>query len=191
MGATPPAAAKLDDLLGVSRAVSTVLGRILEVLDASLLFFLLFFLFRLILRKEWLAGVGFVVFFVALRGISSPYPLADIPAMIIVYGAIIFMLLRCGLLSLVVAIFGSEQESDEVPNWRGFRDFALFEEFDSSSVRSADAGFAEGIAETGKDTDFQRSGVRLRISWNTLNSERLRPVRAHRKKHRAMAASAL
>jgi hypothetical protein len=70
-----------------------------------LLFFLLFFLFRLILRKEWLAGVGFVVFFVALRGISSPYPLADIPAMIIVYGVIVFMLLRCGLLSLVVTIF--------------------------------------------------------------------------------------
>ena len=105
MGGTPPAAAKLDALLGYSRAFYTLLDRILEGLTASLLFFLLFFLFRLILRKEWLAGVGFVVFFVALRGISSPYPLADIPAMIIVYGVIVFMLLRCGLLSLVVTIF--------------------------------------------------------------------------------------
>ena len=46
---------------------------------------------------------------------------------------------------------GSEQESDEVPDWRGFRDFVLSGEFDSSSVRSADAGSAEGIAETGRD----------------------------------------
>jgi hypothetical protein len=57
---------------------------------------------------------------------------------------------------------GSEQESDEVPDWRGFRDFVVSGEFDSSSVRSADAGSAEGIAETGREPYFQRSRVRLR-----------------------------
>jgi hypothetical protein len=51
---------------------------------------------------------------------------------------------------------GSEQESEEVPDWRGFRDFALSGEFDSSSVRSADACFAESIAETGREPYFQR-----------------------------------
>jgi serine/threonine-protein kinase len=105
MGATPPAAARLDALLGFSRAFYTVLDRILDGLTASLLFFLLFFLFRLILRKEWLAGIGFVALFVGLRGISTAYPIADIPAVIIVYAVIVFMLLRCGLLALVVTIF--------------------------------------------------------------------------------------
>src|SRR5580765_2946200 len=57
---------------------------------------------------------------------------------------------------------GSEQESDEVPDWRGFRDFVPSGEFDSSSVRSADAGSADGIAETGREPYFQRSHVRLR-----------------------------
>jgi protein kinase-like protein len=105
MGSFPPAAAKLDALLGFSRAFYTILDRILDGLTASLLFFLLFFLCRLILRKEWLAGVGFVLLFVALRGFSSSYPIADVPAMIIVYAVIVFMLLRCGLLALVVTIF--------------------------------------------------------------------------------------
>ena len=61
-----------------------------------------------------------------------------------------------------ISIVGSEQESEEVPDWRGLRDFALSGEFDGSSVRSADAGFAERIAETGWEPYFQRSRVRLR-----------------------------
>jgi Protein kinase domain len=107
MGAIPSTAPKLDALLGISHSMEVVLVRVLDGLLASFLFFLLFFLFRAILRKEWLAGIGFVVFFVALRGFSSnnSYPVVDLPAMIIVYGVIVFMLLRCGLLALVTAIF--------------------------------------------------------------------------------------
>ena len=105
MGATPSTAAKLDDLLGFSHALYTVLDRILDGLNASLLFFLLFFLFRLVLRKEWLAGAGFVLFFVALRVPSTDYPVTEIPAIIIVYAVVVFMLLRCGLLALVLTIF--------------------------------------------------------------------------------------
>jgi hypothetical protein len=71
-------------------------------------------------------------------------------------------LLRMLLLLLDFKTCGSEQESDEVPDWRGFRDFVVSGEFDSSSVRSADAGSAEGIAETGREPYFQRSRVRLR-----------------------------
>ena len=105
MGATPPAAAKLDALLGFSRAFYTMLDQILNGLTGSMLFFLLFFLFRMILRKEWLAGVGFVLLFATLRGFSSSYPLAEVPAIVIVYTVVVFMLLRCGLLALVVTIF--------------------------------------------------------------------------------------
>jgi hypothetical protein len=107
MGDTPTTALKLDTLLGYSRAFSVVLDRVLDGLLASFLFFLLFFLLRLILRKEWLAGVAFVLFFITLRSLGNthPRPIVDIPAMIIVYGVIVFMLLRCGLLALVTTIF--------------------------------------------------------------------------------------
>jgi hypothetical protein len=74
-------------------------------LFASLLFFLLFFLLRVILRKEWLAGAAFILFFVIGRGFTSTYPVTNVPANLIVYGVIVYMLLRCGLLSLVVTIF--------------------------------------------------------------------------------------
>jgi hypothetical protein len=82
-----------------------MLDQILNGLTGSMLFFLLFFLFRMILRKEWLAGVGFVLLFATLRGFSSSYPLAEVPAIVIVYTVVVFMLLRCGLLALVVTIF--------------------------------------------------------------------------------------
>jgi hypothetical protein len=86
---------------------------------------------------------------------------------------------------------GSEQESDEVPDWREFHDFALCGEFDSSSVRSADAGCAEGIAETGRGAVLPVMSYAAKTSWNALNPERLGPVRGHRKKCRAVAASVL
>jgi serine/threonine-protein kinase len=107
MGGVPSTAPKLDALLGIPRGMGVVLDRVLDGLLASFLFFLVFFLFRAILRKEWLAGVGFVAMFIALRFFSSNnnYPVVDIPAMIIVYGVIVVMLLRCGLLSLVTTIF--------------------------------------------------------------------------------------
>jgi serine/threonine-protein kinase len=105
MGEKPGTAAKLDNLLGISHALSNVVDRILVGLDASLLFFLLFFLLRVLLRKEWLAGAGFVVLFLIPRAFSADYPQVELPAMAIVYAVIVFMLVRSGLLALVVTIF--------------------------------------------------------------------------------------
>jgi len=105
LGAIPPADTFLDSLLGFRRTTGIVLERLLVGLFASLLFFLLFFLLRVILRKEWLAGAAFILFFVIGRGFTSTYPVTNVPANLIVYGVIVYMLLRCGLLSLVVTIF--------------------------------------------------------------------------------------
>ncbi len=105
LGDIPSTAPKLDCLLGLSRQLSIVQGRVLDGLMASLLFFLLFFLFRLILRKEWLAGIGFVLFFAVLRSFSVDHLAVEMPAIVIVYGVVVIMLLRCGLLALVTTIF--------------------------------------------------------------------------------------
>ena len=104
-GDSPPAGTYLDTLLGIRPALSVVIQRIGVGLIASLLFFLLFFLLRIILRKEWLAAIAFTLFFVIPRGVNTSYPITTIPASILVYGMIVFMLLRCGVLSLVVTIF--------------------------------------------------------------------------------------
>jgi serine/threonine-protein kinase len=104
-GAAPSLGADLDSLLGLERASSDILQRLLIGLIASLLFFLLFFLLRVILRKEWLAGIAFTLFFVIPRGLASTTPITNVPATVIVFGAIVYMLLRCGVLSMVVTIF--------------------------------------------------------------------------------------
>ena len=116
MGGIPSTGPKLDALLGIPRALSVVLDRVQDGVLGSFLFFLLFFVLRAILRKEWLAGGAFVLLFIGLRLFSSNnnYPAVDIPAMIIVYSVIVVMLLRCGLLALVVAIFVTDLVAEMV-----------------------------------------------------------------------------
>jgi hypothetical protein len=104
-GAPLPRSTYLDTLLGLRQTASIVLNRVEVGLIGSLLFFLLFFLLRVILRKEWLAGVAFTAFFVIGRGFTDGYPLVSVPAEVIVYGVLVLMLLRCGLLALVATIF--------------------------------------------------------------------------------------
>jgi len=60
---------------------------------------------KVILRKELLAGLGFILFFVLGRGIDSTNPVAEVATYVIVYGIIVFVLLRYGVLALVVTIF--------------------------------------------------------------------------------------
>jgi hypothetical protein len=105
LGSAPPFGTDLDSLLGLRRVAGTVLERILVGLIASLLFFLLFFLLRVVLRKEWLAGIAFALIFAIGRGVPSRYPVTAAPAYLIVFGVVVYMLLRCGVLSLVVTIF--------------------------------------------------------------------------------------
>jgi serine/threonine-protein kinase len=116
MGGIPSTGPKLDALLGIHRALSVVLDRAQDGILGSFLFFLLFFVLRAILRKEWLAGGAFVLLFIGLRLFSSNnnYPLVDVPAMIIVYSVVVVMLLRCGLLALVVAIFVTDLVAEMV-----------------------------------------------------------------------------
>ncbi|HYL78180.1 MAG TPA: serine/threonine-protein kinase [Bryobacteraceae bacterium] len=104
-GAPPTTSTFLDTLLGLKQTAGIVLNRLEVGVIGSLLFFLLFFFLRAILRKEWLAGVVFTLFFVIGRGFTTSYPFTSIPATVIVYGVLVLMLLRCGLLALVVTIF--------------------------------------------------------------------------------------
>jgi serine/threonine-protein kinase len=112
LGDSPPASTFLDTLLGFQRTGGIALNRVLVGLMGSLLFFLLFFVLRIVLRKEWLAGIGFILFFVLFRGLNSFHPVLEVSAYVIVYGVIVVMLLRCGLLALVVTIFITDLEPE-------------------------------------------------------------------------------
>jgi hypothetical protein len=104
-GGIPSTSVYLDTLLGIQRTMGFVFNRLSVGLVAALLFFLLFFMLRLILRKEWLAALGFTLFFIVGRGIDSGNPLVSLATYAIVYGIIVFVLLRYGVLALVATIF--------------------------------------------------------------------------------------
>jgi len=104
-GAHPSTSTYLDSLLGFKYSLAVALGRLLVGLFGTLVFFLMLFVLRVIVRKEWLAAVLFALFFIVGRGFTSPHPAYDVPAMVIVYGLIVFVLLRFGLLALLVTIF--------------------------------------------------------------------------------------
>lgn len=62
----------------------------------------------------------------------------------------------------IVGKIGSAQESDRVPNWRGFQNFALSGEFGSSPVWSAMPVLRRGLTEIGPRAELPRSRVKLR-----------------------------
>jgi len=66
--------------------------------------FTILFVFRLLLRKEWVAGLAFALLFGIGEGIRSDYADLAIPASIIVCCAVVFVVLRYGMLSMVLAI---------------------------------------------------------------------------------------
>jgi len=61
--------------------------------------------FRLVLRKEWLAALVLIALFAGIKGGTSDYPSVMVPAFALVYGAVFAVLLRFGLISMMVAIF--------------------------------------------------------------------------------------
>ena len=116
-GASPLTSISLDSLLGFRNAVSGVLSHVDQSLTGSLEFFLLFFVLLLLARKEWIAGLLFVLIFALGRGLPSDYPALMVVTFLIIYGLVVGMLLRFGLLSLVVAIFAADLMSNFVFTW--------------------------------------------------------------------------
>jgi serine/threonine-protein kinase len=104
-GAPPESSIGLDKMLGLPMLASSLLNRLSSSLGGAFLFFLLFFLLRVVLRREWLAGIAFALLFALSRGFASDYPAIMIPAYALIYGLLVFVLLRFGLAAVVACIF--------------------------------------------------------------------------------------
>ena len=94
----------LPPSLGARGTLSALLGFIPGQLGVTLAFFFLFCLFRLLLRKDWLAAAALVLIFVGAFALPGNYPLVDAVFVAGTYGSMIFILKRFGLLPLV-AVF--------------------------------------------------------------------------------------
>jgi hypothetical protein len=88
-------------LLGVRPALGALLFYILFFLLYSLLIFFLLFLLRLALRKDWIAALVVVLVGAGTNG-GGDYPISTFIFAAVIWGSIVLVLKKFGLLALVV-----------------------------------------------------------------------------------------
>jgi hypothetical protein len=104
MGASPPAYAT-EALMGGREALGAWLFQIPQSILSTLEFFFLLLALKFLLRKDWLAAIGFVAVFALPRAFSSSYTTVELPAQILVYAIAVLIVVRFGLIPLACAIF--------------------------------------------------------------------------------------
>ncbi|MDQ6760102.1 MAG: serine/threonine protein kinase, partial [Acidobacteriota bacterium] len=104
-GAHPSPYVVLSTLMGGPQVLSYLLGSLPVSLSTALSQFFLFFLLRALLRKEWLAGVMFVVIDTAFTTLYGPsYTAWAIPFRLAEYTLMVLVMMRFGLASLVMMV---------------------------------------------------------------------------------------
>ena len=103
-----PGSGDLGMLSGIGHVASSALGHMAGGIMFAFATFLLMFLLRLILRKDWLAAVGFVAICVLIKGLGTDEGLWILPVMALVYVAFVVLLLRYGIVPLVISIFTAD-----------------------------------------------------------------------------------
>jgi serine/threonine-protein kinase len=106
-GAMPSATVQLGPLLGVSGAVAAVLMLIPSCVLQALAWFVLIFILRVVVRRDWLAAGAFVALYMALNyGLATP----SSPVVAALFGGLatallVFTMVRFGLVALIAAFF--------------------------------------------------------------------------------------
>jgi serine/threonine protein kinase len=106
MARTPSAPnARLDmiQFTGLRVTLGDILLNVMIFVFVALAFFFFFFLARLLLRREWVAGVA-VIILMTIPAMFGERPVLGAIAGIIVFGMALVILIRFGLLALVVAL---------------------------------------------------------------------------------------
>jgi serine/threonine-protein kinase len=104
MGASP-GLYSTDALMGGRQALGAWLQQWPQSIQTTLVFFMVLFGLKVLLRKEWIAGIAMVAIFAIPRALSSTYMSVEIPAQILVYAIAVLIVLRFGFVPLVCAIF--------------------------------------------------------------------------------------
>ena len=92
-------------LLGTRQIIGACLAHVALSVQATLGFFFLMFVFRVLFRKPWLAALGFVAFWTVIKCWGEHHLLFSAPAWVLIYGIAAFVVLRFGFIALAVGIF--------------------------------------------------------------------------------------
>ena len=100
-----PALMGTEYLLGARAALSAWVAQIPNSVQATLIFFFMIFLLRVVFRKQWLAAAIFTLIFTLLKLAGSNNPMVDVPAQLTIYAIAAVVVVRFGLIALSAGIF--------------------------------------------------------------------------------------
>ena len=127
-----PGLSSQEYMEGVRRVLGECLWHVTNSVQATLAFFFLMFVFRVIFRKPWIAATVFVLFWVGIKAYGDHHWYLTAPAYVAVYGVAAFMILRFGFIALAVGIFtvdllgGVPVTTDLSTFYSGAQAFVLF-----------------------------------------------------------------
>ena len=91
-------------LSGINVIVGAILLDIAFFVAVALLYFFIFFLFRVVLRKEWLAALVMIPLF-SLPEIFGNHPVVNTTEYLIYWSIVLLLLTRFGLLALMMSLY--------------------------------------------------------------------------------------
>jgi len=94
-----------DYFLGARRSIGAIIYQIPGSISGTLIFFLVIFLLRAILRTQWLAAAGFVLIYSVLQTLGTDFPAVQVPFVIVIYTIAAVVVVRFGLIALAAGIF--------------------------------------------------------------------------------------
>jgi predicted Ser/Thr protein kinase len=101
----PPTLGGTEYLRGGRHMLGAWVGQLVTSVTGTLVFFFVLFLFRVMLRRPWLACIAFVALFATLRILSNEYPAVQIPTSIAIYAVATLAVVRFGLVALAAGLF--------------------------------------------------------------------------------------
>jgi len=100
-----PSLASTSFMLGARHVIGTWFWHVSNSVQATLVFFFLMFVLRVLLRKPWLAATAFVAFWLAIKLAHSHQMAIDSVGYLAIYLLAASMIVRFGFITLAAAIF--------------------------------------------------------------------------------------
>jgi hypothetical protein len=100
-----PILGRTEYLRGGRHILGAWLGQAVSSVQATLLFFFVLFLFRVLLRRPWLAATAFVAVFATARVLENEFAAVQIPTSIAIFAIVGFAVVRFGLVALAAGLF--------------------------------------------------------------------------------------
>ena len=97
---------QVSNLMGGRAIAFVIMQHLFSTVSTSTEFFLMIFLLRVLVRKEWIAGTLFVALWAVLQSYSNGNSgWLSILMFVLIFSLLVIILLRCGLFAMVVTIF--------------------------------------------------------------------------------------